>query len=171
MEELLEQIHIEATHGTPGVGHVHHQAGTAGQVNHNTGKGFVQRHIGVTITANAFFVTHGLFKGLAKSDTDILHCVMVINVQVTLRNDIQIHQAVTSNLIHHVLQEGHASVEAGFAGTVEIDLNGDLGFKGISFYPSLAFGHGDSVTIERHSAGKIFPAIIPFMSARVPQPV
>lgn len=55
------------------------------------------------------------------------------------------YQAVAGNLVHHVIKEGHAGVKAGFAGAIEVDLDRDLGFKGISLYPSLAFSHGDSV--------------------------
>ena len=43
--------------------------------------------------------------------------------------------------------------------TVEIDLDGDLCFQGISFYPSLAFGHGDSKVISRHMPEKCLRAL------------
>jgi hypothetical protein len=47
-----------------------------------------------------------------------------------------------------VFKERHARVETGLAGAVQIDLYGDLCFQGITFYPSLAFGHGDSKVIS-----------------------
>ena len=66
---------------------------------------------------------------------------------------------MAGNLIHHVLKERHARIEAGLAGAIEIDLDSDLCFQGISFYPSLAFGHGDSKVISRHMPEKCLRAL------------
>src|SRR5690606_19534934 len=148
---------------------VQEQTWTAGEVNDNSGQCFIQRHIGVAVTADALFVAHGLLEGLAEGDADVFHGVVVVDFQVTLAGDIQIHHAVTGDLIHHVIKEGHAGVKAGFAGSVEIDLNGNLGFKGISLYPSLTFGHGDSVVKTGLLPKTMCSRIIPVNTAGVPQ--
>ena len=52
---------------------------------------------------------------------------MGINVQITLCVDIEIDQAVSSDLVKHVIKEGKASRESRFARAVEVDLDIDRG--------------------------------------------
>src|SRR5690554_2951042 len=145
LEELCEQVYVKPAHAGAGVGYVHEQTRAAGEIDDHAGQGFIQGHVGVAVTADAFLVAHRLLERLAEGDADIFHGVVVVDVEVALAGDVQVYQAVAGNLVHHVVKEGHTGVKAGFAGAIEIDLDGNLGFKGISLYPSLAFSHGDSV--------------------------
>jgi hypothetical protein len=86
----------------------------------------------MAVTADAFFVTHGLGKSLTQGDAHVFNGVVAIDVQVAHRVDVQIDQAVTGDLIEHVIEETNAGMQLGRAGAVEIDSNSDLGFSGVA---------------------------------------
>jgi hypothetical protein len=50
-----------------------------------------------------------------------------VNVEVAFSNNFQIDHAVTSNLIQHVLQEGHTGIELNLPRTIEAELYTDAG--------------------------------------------
>ena len=75
---------------------------------------------------------------------------------------------MAGDLVHHVFEKGNAGVKSGLAGAIEINLDGNLSFQGISFYPSLTFGHGDSVAVRRHNAANIQFADYTFSARRSP---
>ena len=52
--------------------------------------------------------------------------------QVALGLDFKIDQAVTRNLVEHMVEEGHAAGEFRLAAAVQIDLDDNLGFLGIA---------------------------------------
>src|SRR5690606_41191048 len=88
LEKLCKQVNIKSANDSAGVGDVHEQTWTAGEVNDNSGQCFIQRHIGVAVTADALFVAHGLLEGLAEGDADVFHGVVVVDFQVTLAGEI-----------------------------------------------------------------------------------
>ncbi len=57
----------------------------------------------MAVASNTFLIPHSLRKGLTQSNTDILYRVMGINLKITTGLDLEINQAVTRNLIQHVL--------------------------------------------------------------------
>jgi hypothetical protein len=68
--------------------------------------------------------------------------MVCINVQITLRLDFKINQAMTGHLIEHVIKKRDTSLE--FSPTVPVKINGDLNLslQGIAFYRGLACSHG-----------------------------
>ncbi len=54
--------------------------------------------------------------------------VVVVDVDVARRMDIQVKQAVGSDLVQHVVEEGDAGVDIALARTIEADRYGDIGF-------------------------------------------
>ena len=57
----------------------------------------------MAVASNTFLIPHSLGKGLTQSDTDVLYRVMGINLKITIGLDLEINQAMTRNLIEHVL--------------------------------------------------------------------
>ena len=53
----------------------------------------------------------------------VFHRVMRIDVQITFGLNVQIKQAVASNLFQHVIQKGNTCVEVFLASAVQIDLD------------------------------------------------
>lgn len=84
------------------------------------------------IAPNARFIAHSLSHSLAERDAHIFHRVMPVNVQIAFGMDRQIHQAMASDLIEHVVKKANASLQISLACAVEVDGHGDLGFFGVS---------------------------------------
>ena len=70
---------------------------------------------------------------LAERDADVLNRVMRIDVQITLRLDVEIDQAMARDLIEHMLEKGQTRMQIGLAGPIEVDRYRDLGLEGIAF--------------------------------------
>jgi len=54
--------------------------------------------------------------------------VVAVNVQVALGLDVEVNQAMTRDLVEHVVKEPNARGQLGLAAAVEVDLDGNLGF-------------------------------------------
>src|SRR5690606_13161491 len=52
-----------------------------------------------------------------------------------------VDQAMTGDLVEHVLEEGHANVELGLAGAIQVDRDLDLGLQGVALDGCRTFGH------------------------------
>ena len=55
-------------------------------------------------------------------------------MSIALAGDIQINQAMTRDLIHHVLQKRNTCIEFGLTRAIKVDLNGNLGFERVTLY-------------------------------------
>ena len=64
LKELMGQVHIERTDHGAFERHMEFKSGTTGKIDHDSRQGFVQRHIGMAITAYAFFITYRASKCL-----------------------------------------------------------------------------------------------------------
>src|SRR3989442_13667649 len=69
----------------------------------------------MAVAADALLVAHGLGKGLAQGDADVLHRVVAVDVQVALAVDIEVDQAMARDLVEHVVQKADARAQAGLA--------------------------------------------------------
>lgn len=82
--------------------------------------------------------THGLLgsyclgKGLANGDANILHRMVGVNFKVAFGLDLKVDEAVTSNLIEHVIKKGNASIKLLFACSIEVQAHEDLSFGRIT---------------------------------------
>ena len=88
----------------------------------------------MTVAYDAFFIADRLCERLPQSDADILNRMVVIDVSIALAGDIQINQAMTRDLIHHVLQKRNTCIEFGLTRAIKVDLNGNLGFERVTLY-------------------------------------
>ena len=55
-----------------------------------------------------------------------------IDMQITLGFDVEINEAMTCDLVQHVVKERYAGFELLLTGTVEIDRDPDLGLAGVA---------------------------------------
>jgi hypothetical protein len=75
---------------------------------------------------------------LTEGNAYILYGMVSVNVEVAFSNNFQIDHAVTSNLIQHVLQEGHTGIEFSLPRTIEAELYTDAGLQSCSLDTSAA---------------------------------
>ena len=86
----------------------------------------------MTVAADAFFVAHGLRHRLAQGDANVFHRVVAVNVQIAFAGNLQIDQAVASDLVQHVVEKTDAGGELGLTRTVQIQTHTNLGFGGLA---------------------------------------
>ena len=120
LEELVHQIHVEVADASPGILDPVLETGPAGEVDHHPGQGLVQRDVSVTVTGDALLVAQRVREGLAEDDTDVLHRVVGVDVQITPGLHFDIEQPVARHLVEHVFEKGQSGLEAPLAGAVEI---------------------------------------------------
>jgi hypothetical protein len=143
LEKFVKQIDIKIAHATARKIDMHFQTGATGKIDHHTRQRFIERHIGMAVTANTFFIAHRLRKRLPQCDANIFYCVVIIDMHIALRSHIEINQAVARNLVQHMLQKWHWRFKVGFAGAIEIDSNLNLRFQRVALDTGFAFSHGN----------------------------
>ena len=86
----------------------------------------------MAVTADACLVAQRLSKRLTEGDADVFDGVVVVDVQVAITIDVDIDHAMSCDLVHHVLKEGHAGIGGQLAFAIQIDANPDLGLRGVA---------------------------------------
>ena len=132
LEELAEQLAVHLADLAAREGHLPHQIGPAGNVDGATRHRLVHRQVDVGIAGDALHVAERLADGLAQRDADILHRVVLVDVEVALCLDRQVDQAVAGDLVQHVVEEADAGLDSPLAGAVEVDGDRDVGFLGFA---------------------------------------
>ena len=100
------------------------------------------------VSANTAFVSQCLRQRLTDGYTYIFDGVVVIDVQIALRVQLNVDQRMARQLVHHMIEEAHAGGAAASAGAVEVHGSRDLRFVGIALDGSCA-GHGLCRTFVR----------------------
>ncbi len=97
-------------------------------------------HVG--IAGDALHVAERLLHGLAERDADILGGVVIIDMQVALGLDRDVHAGMPGQQVQHVVEKADAGLDLRAAGAVEGDLDRDVGFLGFAL--DLGFAHDSS---------------------------
>ena len=80
--------------------------------------------------ADAAPVGQGLGQGLAQGDPHVLVGVVVVDVGVAPGGDLQIQQAVTGELVEHVVEKGDTGGHLAAAGAIQIEGHMHVGLTG-----------------------------------------
>ena len=121
--------------------HIVNQTGATGKIDDHAGKGLIQGNIGMPVATNAPFVADGSVDSLSQGDSDILHRMVCVDVQIAARANVQVDQSVAGHLVQHVLQKRHADLKLASSATIQIDEDMNLSFQGIPLYLSRALRH------------------------------
>ena len=131
LEELAEQLGVEIADLVAAEGDLPDEIGPAGDVDRAAGQRLVHRQVDVAIAGDAGAVAQRLAKRLAERDADILGGVVLVDVEVALRRDADVDQAVARELLQHVVEEADAGRDLGLARAVEGDGDDDVGLLGL----------------------------------------
>ena len=71
----------------------------------------------------------GLGQGLAQGDACVFRGVVKIDVGVALGAQLDVDQGMARQQFQHVVEKAHAGLDIIGAGAIQIDGNGDLGFR------------------------------------------
>ena len=132
LEELVNEIEVELAHHGSLPDTIEEQAGPAREVDHHSRERLIEWHEEVTVTNDALLGANGFGKCLAQRNAKVFHGVVGIDLKVALCSHHEVHQAMPSNLIEHVIQERNARIQLALAGAIEVHADKDLGFRSIA---------------------------------------
>ena len=115
LEELVHEVDVERPDQRARERHVEFEARPSGEIDHHARQRLVERHVGVTVAANADLVAERLLQRLPERDADVLDRVVRVDVEITLRADGEVDHPVAPDLVEHVVEERHAGGEIGRA--------------------------------------------------------
>src|SRR5712671_6207960 len=151
LEPFLEEFGIHLAELWPGEADLPDQVGAVRGVEADPGQGLVHRDDGVSVARDAGTVRERPRYGLAHDITGVFGRVMEVDVQIAIGVQRQVDQAVSRELLEHVIEKTDAGRDLCGTGAVEIDPAGDSGFFGI------AFDGGDphDTLLERRTCGGV----------------
>ena len=84
----------------------------------------------VPIASDTRPISERLVDRLSQGDTDVFGGVVVVNVQVTLGDHVQIDQRMFGKQVQHVIEESNAAGSFSLAVTIKVDGQLDIGLTG-----------------------------------------
>ena len=106
------------------------QVRPAGDVHHRAHQRLVQRHHRVAVAADAGAVAQRLGDRRAERDAGVLDRVVAVHVEIALRLDGEVQQAVARQRLEHVVEEADAGLDLRLAPPVEVDPDEEIGLLG-----------------------------------------
>ena len=138
LEEFAHQLGVEGPDLGRGKLGAEHQERTPGDIYGDARQRLVHRQQAIGVAGQPALVAERLFERLAERDADVLDGVVIVNMQIAPGAHRHVDERVPGELVEHVIEEADAGGDLGRAGTVEIDLDGDLGFVGLAGHRRLA---------------------------------
>ena len=109
------------------------EPGTAAEIERHMGMTVVHRQ-GETVALYAALGTQRLVDTLAQGEGGILDGVVLVNMEVALGMNEQVHLPVACYLFEHVVKESQSGLDIGLAGTVEGEAHVDIGLLGGAYH-------------------------------------
>ena len=113
------------------------------KVDHYPAKSLIHGRIGTAISNNPGLIAQGFIDRLPNSNGTVFGRMMLIDMQITFDPQFQINQRMPRELFNHMIQKTNAGGHFIFPGSIEIQLDENLGFLGVSFY--FRTSHGKSL--------------------------
>src|SRR5271168_473979 len=120
LEKILGQLGLEIADSSRRKSRLDHAKWTSTEIDSGRCQRFVHGHQEISGSQNAFFISEGSCHRLTKRNTNVLHGVVLIHIEIALRGDLQIETAVTRDQVQHVIEETDARVNFGLAAAIEI---------------------------------------------------
>src|SRR5262245_65571518 len=118
--KLTGQTGIEIADTTRPDFYVVRKIGSAAEVDHDLGQSLVQRAAGLTEATDPMLVSERFFEGLTQHETHIFYGVMIIDVKIAFRVDLDIEQPVARKDLEHMVEKRHAGFNLSLTLAVEI---------------------------------------------------
>ena len=140
-EELLHQLGVVRADLLAGNRQAVAEVGAPGAVQGHLHQGLIQRCHEVTEAMDAAPVPQGLGQGLPHGNPHVLIGVVIVDVGVSHRIDLQVDQAVAADLMKHVVEKRHTGAGLALTGAVQIQTHLHIGFTGDPMDRSLTCHH------------------------------
>jgi hypothetical protein len=89
--------------------------------------------MGLAIPGDAFPISKGFIQGRTQANADIFHRMMMVDLDVAARGQVQIHKAVGRQQVQHMVHEGDSGIYRAASRAVDIQRDRYVGFIRFSF--------------------------------------
>ena len=162
--ELLHQLGVVAADLVSGDREAPAQVRPTRAIQGHLHQGLIEGRQEVPEAVDAAAVPKGLGEGLPEGDAHVLVGVVVVDVGVARGADLQIDQAVTADLVEHVIEEGHTGGHLAGATAIEAELHPHVGFPGDAVDLCGAAGVAGGAVL--HGGGRVAGLANPIMPKR-----
>ena len=132
LEPFFEQLGVEFPQLVPCELHFPNQVGPVGKVEGDARQGLVHGDERIAVSGDSLALAQGLGHGLAEDDPGILGGVMEVDVQVAFGAERDVDQAVTRQLLQHVVEKTDPGVDIIAPAAVEINGGGNLRLRRVA---------------------------------------
>src|SRR3989442_2940624 len=152
-EELLQQVAVEVRDAPARHRHAEDEERPPGDVHRRRDERLVHRNAGGAEAHDALLVAERLLERLAEHDADVLDGVVLVDLDVALRLEGEVDEAMLGERLEHVAEERNRRLHLRGAGAVQPQRERDLRLLRLALHarlPSLA--HVGSPSFVRASA-------------------
>lgn len=155
---MLDQFGIPLTQFFLAEAGFEHTIGAARNIKRHSRQSFIHRRERLPITANTRLIAHRLRQSLTQRQRAIFGRVMLVHVQIAVDFHRHINQRMAAELFHHMIQETDTGGHIIGAVSVEINLDQNFRFGGVSFYSGSAHKCGYTQAFRRCKVLPLDPA-------------
>src|SRR6516164_254379 len=152
LKPLPNQFRIKGAHFVAGELRLEHKEWATRDIDGDAGQSLVHRYGNVAIARDTPHIAECLFDCLAKRNPTIFGRVMLIDMQVSLRPDLQVDARMASKEIEHMIEKADAGRNRRRSSPVEVDHNLDIRFVSLALHRRGAHGCLNSVASEKGAA-------------------
>jgi hypothetical protein len=141
LKEIFQQLRLKVADALRFNGRPQYKVRAAAQVDSRYRQRFVHGHYEVACTVDAPFVAQRLPYRLAQDKTRVFDGVVLIDVQIAPRSQIQIESTVASEEFQHVIEKTNAGGDRVLTPTVETQPGTNIGLRRAAINPGGARFH------------------------------
>src|SRR3974390_31563 len=132
VEEIGNEFGLQVAHEPRADLGIHDNRAAATKVHGDDAQRLVHGHHEISGTQNAAFGAECRGEGLSKRDADVFYRVMLVDIKVARRLQLQIECAVASNQLHHVVEEAYAGADLRAAVPLDRQRHTNVRFVGLA---------------------------------------
>ena len=141
----------------------------ARNVHHHAGHGLVHRGVRLAIAADPGLLAQRIGQRLTQRDGAVFRGVMLVDMQVAIHLQRHVDQRMAAELLHHVIQKADSGGNVILARSVEVHLDQDIGFLGLSLYTPCPHGGEPIGGCEVRASGLALPGARLALDFALPQ--
>src|SRR4030095_12230576 len=166
LEELMCEVDVERAYHRARERHVEFEPGATREVDDDARQRLVERRIRMAEARQSGLVAERLAHRLSERDSDVLHGVVGIDVEVACRCYGNVEEPVACELVQHVIEKRHAGGDFGTTCAVEVHGERDLRFARIALDFRCARVCHDQVNAATAASSAAFSSGVPTVIRR-----
>jgi len=126
LKKVFQKLHLEIANALGGDFRLHYAVRSPAQIDRGRRKGLVHGHKKISGTQNAAFGAERPLYGFAKGDADVFDRVVLVDVEIPARFDLQVKGTMARHKIEHMVEKADSRGDARFAAPIQIELQANV---------------------------------------------